>query len=102
MLVGHVEGKLHRRQLVQHNLPPGSVVGLIPGPMLQTWVMRCEACCLSPDGYTGEKYSAMDEATALAHFQAPNHERRKGDGRRELYATLHPVGPHVQTGDDEW
>ena len=100
-LVGHVEGKLHRRQLEQHNLPPDSVVGLIPGRMLQTWVMRCEACCLSPDGETREKYSAMDEATALAHFQAPDHERRRGDGRQERYAALHPDGESDQSEDEE-
>ena len=100
-LLGHIESRHHRRQLTDHNLPHGSMVGLIPGPILQTWVMRCEACCLDPLGEFREKYSSMDESTALAHFASQDHERRLADGRLAKHAELHPAEQSDQSEEDD-
>ena len=86
----------------QHPLPLPPHGGIVPGPDIDTWVVRCGFCCYTKEGYTRNQYAFMNMKDAITHFATDRHFERIGENRLALYAALHQPGPHVPVGDDEW
>jgi hypothetical protein len=80
--------------------------GLVqPNPIARGVLVRCNACCLTPEGNTRGYAAHLTPAEDAAHFIGASHLERVAERRIEAYERVHDLAhrsPHVRVAGDKW